>query len=222
MCEEGFKRCSKCEEVKSVSEFSKDRRSKDGYKSRCKECAKRYREENKEKIAERGRRYYDKNKEKIAERRKPYREENKEKIAECTKRYRGENKEWLAENKKQYYEENKEWFAKYHKQYAKTSAGIETKKRSVHKRRGFGFSPINNYFEGSEFHHLHINFEGCRDHNIGIFIPAELHQSIFHNSFTWAGMDEMNNKAIEWYNENYNVVNYIDKCNSQRSLLDFY
>jgi len=60
------------------------------------------------------------------------------------------------------------------------------------------------------------------DHNIGIFIPAELHQSIFHNSFTWAGMDEMNNKAIEWYNENYNVVNYIDKCNSQRSLLDFY
>jgi len=277
-----FKKCSKCEEVKPVEEFYKDKSKKDGHQSKCKECIKEYyeknkrkiaeykvkhrtknkgkiaehnkmyREENKDKIATRRKqyreenrekltkckkKYYEENKEKvleyqkqygeenrekIAERGKEYREENKDKIATRRKQYREENKEVIAGRKKDYYEKNKTKIVEHQKQYLKTSTGMESKKKTASKRRGFGFSPINNYFEGSEFHHMHINFGGAEDHEIGIFIPAELHNSIYHNSSTWAGMDEMNNKAIEWYNENYNVVNYIDKCNSQRSLLDFY
>ena len=40
--EEGFKRCSKCGEVKPISEFYKRKSSKDGLSSYCKECAKAY------------------------------------------------------------------------------------------------------------------------------------------------------------------------------------
>ena len=49
---EGMKRCSKCGEVKPVGEFGKSKVSKNGLQSRCKECFKKYYEENKEKIAE--------------------------------------------------------------------------------------------------------------------------------------------------------------------------
>ena len=50
------KQCSKCKRVKSVSEFSKDKRYKDNYKNWCKECKKEYDknhyQNNKEKILE--------------------------------------------------------------------------------------------------------------------------------------------------------------------------
>lgn len=44
------KRCSKCREVKSISEFGKDRGSKDELHSRCKECDKEYRIRNSHRI----------------------------------------------------------------------------------------------------------------------------------------------------------------------------
>jgi len=75
---EGMKRCSKCGEVKPVGEFGKSKVSKNGLQSRCKECFKKYYEENKEKIAE----YRENNKEHCAEYQKKYNEDNKEKIAE--------------------------------------------------------------------------------------------------------------------------------------------
>jgi len=256
VCEEGFKRCSKCGEIKPISEFNKDISRKDGCASSCKACKKLYRLENKERISEyrkeyypryrlehekelseykkeyyktnkasilqKNRKYYVENRASILESNKDYYEKNREHTLEVAKRYRNENKERCAERCKERYEKNREHYLEYKKAWGRTVEGIESYKRHAHKRRGFGFSPINNYFEGAEFHHMHVDFNGDEDHEIGIFVPGDLHRSIKHNSFTWAGMEEMNNKAIEWYNENYNVVNYIDKCNSHRSLLDFY
>jgi hypothetical protein len=45
------KRCSKCKEVKLISEFNKDKSKKDGHYYQCKECSrlknKRFRDDNK-------------------------------------------------------------------------------------------------------------------------------------------------------------------------------
>lgn len=40
-----MKVCSKCKQTKSLSEFSYDRRTKDGYQHKCKMCSKRIRKE---------------------------------------------------------------------------------------------------------------------------------------------------------------------------------
>jgi len=63
------------------------------------------------------------------------------------------------------------------------------------RTRNFGCNPINNWFENSHFHHLHLG----NDHNIGLYIPADLHRSIRHNSKTGIGMDEINKLAIAWF-----------------------
>lgn len=56
------KRCSKCDETKLVSEFHRNKTSKDGYKRWCKECrkdeTKRYREKHREVINARKREAY--------------------------------------------------------------------------------------------------------------------------------------------------------------------
>lgn len=46
------KKCSGCEIIKDIKEFSIDRSSKDGHWNKCKVCNKKYRERNKERILE--------------------------------------------------------------------------------------------------------------------------------------------------------------------------
>jgi GTP cyclohydrolase FolE2 len=56
------KQCSRCKEIKSVSEFSKDKQHHTGYKSACKVCAKgdwiRWRTENLESARKKDRKYH--------------------------------------------------------------------------------------------------------------------------------------------------------------------
>lgn len=44
------KRCSKCKQIKSLSEFDKSNRNKDGSRFACKQCRKQYYQQNKTKI----------------------------------------------------------------------------------------------------------------------------------------------------------------------------
>lgn len=53
---------------------------------------------------------------------------------------------------------------------------------------------INEKFDGSQFHHLHI----MNNHAIGLFLPHKLHRSIYHNGRTGNGMKEINKAALEW------------------------
>ncbi len=46
------KTCTKCHIEKSISEFSKQLKSKDGYRSHCKTCIKKYNQGNAKHIAE--------------------------------------------------------------------------------------------------------------------------------------------------------------------------
>jgi len=72
--------CSKCNKTKPISEFSKDRRTKDGLHYWCKKCqsknAKKYYQENKNNLKKYQRRYYQNNKEKIKKQFKNWRKKN--------------------------------------------------------------------------------------------------------------------------------------------------
>ena len=108
--------CSTCGELKGIDEFNVKKSASDGHQSKCKECEKKYREENKEQINERNKKYKEENKEQIKEYTKKYRGENKEQMKEYWKKYREENKERRKEYRDKYYKENKEQFKKYYEE----------------------------------------------------------------------------------------------------------
>lgn len=62
------KTCSRCGKTKSFGAFDKDSRSLDGYCGTCKDCRKKFYQENKKRILEQGKIYRRKNKGKIAKR----------------------------------------------------------------------------------------------------------------------------------------------------------
>jgi 5-methylcytosine-specific restriction endonuclease McrA len=151
--------CSKCKEVRLLSEFAKQKGTTSGIRSQCKHCDKEYRKANAEKIAaydkiyqkeyakkhherlkKRSRDYYhQKNKPIIQawfkENGKQYRQDNKEAIAIRSKRYRDNNKEKLSELSKKYRRDNKEKVAAYRKQYSQTQKYKDTHIQSSHKCR---------------------------------------------------------------------------------------
>lgn len=87
--EELTKKCTKCGEVKSLSEFRKDKLKSSGYRSNCKCCDKSYISDNKDKRKA----YYEANKDKIKACNKAYHEANKYKINYKKMVYRDANKD---------------------------------------------------------------------------------------------------------------------------------
>ena len=89
--------CSKCQEAKDYSEFSKRKASKDGLAPICKICKryrnKKYNEENREVINSKNRKYYSKNKEGIKGKKRVYNEENRESINYKNKKYSAANRD---------------------------------------------------------------------------------------------------------------------------------
>lgn len=67
------KECCCCHEIKSVSKFSVDKRAKDGFRSECNECSKKYSKKYYQENKEKKREYGQKNKDKIKERKKEHR-----------------------------------------------------------------------------------------------------------------------------------------------------
>ena len=107
------KACTKCREIKLFEDFSRDKTKKDNLRYNCKECEKKWRQENEEKIKEKSRKYREENKEKS----KKWRQENKEKRREYMKKWRQENIEKKQEADKKWYEENKEYGRERRKEY---------------------------------------------------------------------------------------------------------
>ena len=56
--------------------------------------------------------------------------------------------------------------------------------KAHNKRRNLDFIPLNEYFKGAEAHHI--------DEKYVVYIPKELHRSIYHNHNIGQGMDEIN------------------------------
>lgn len=91
-----FKTCSKCREVKPISEFHKNKSHKDDHANQCKNCRieekKRYRENNLERIRERDRTYRKNNPEKEIN----WRENNRENIKKYNRIYYENNSEEIG------------------------------------------------------------------------------------------------------------------------------
>lgn len=121
---ETLKRCSRCGEEKKVAEFSLNSSSKDGLRSRCKECDRACRKPNKERIAAIDRAYRERNKERIAERQRIYAASHKEQRAERQRAWRKSHpgseyiKNWWKNNKERKAEYGRRFRATHGKQIA--------------------------------------------------------------------------------------------------------
>jgi hypothetical protein len=65
---------------------------------------------------------------------------------------------------------------------------------SAKRKRNFGFNILNKPFENSHAHHLHIN-----NTDDVIFIPADLHQSIWHSYYDVRKMSYINSVVLNWW-----------------------
>jgi len=88
------KRCSGCRKIKSISEFSKDKKVKNKLYSQCKDCVREYYQKNREQILKQKKEYHQKNKEKISKRSNEWRKNNPEKV----KKWKMDNSEKLKES----------------------------------------------------------------------------------------------------------------------------
>jgi len=130
-----MKKCKKCNEEKDLTDFNILKISKDGLRNQCKQCDKKYRDENKGKMKEYLKKYYEnnkddltnKNKERYESKKVEYNEnrryrynenpEIRETISKRGKEYRTDNKNKVTLSKKKYYEENKEYIKEWKKNY---------------------------------------------------------------------------------------------------------
>lgn len=75
-----MKKCTKCKETKELSEFYSRKTAKDGRRQPCKQCYKKYEEDNKGRITEYQKKYREENKEAAAEYQRGYRTQNRDQL----------------------------------------------------------------------------------------------------------------------------------------------
>ena len=162
---EPTKVCRKCNVEKPLTEFGKNKNSKDGKRSECKACRKKWYADHSEECIERSRVYrlnnpelvkenmakayrkdidksraqsrenHRKNKDKETATHKIYKEEHKEEIAASTKKYREEHKEETAATQKLYRETHKEELAEKRKIHDKENAEELAKTRQGYTKK---------------------------------------------------------------------------------------
>lgn len=141
-----LKKCSKCGEIRSITDFHKRPDRLSGVKSRCKFCLSEYNKTysyiNKEDITKRKRKYVRCNSDKIAEYNKKYYRDHEAERLLYTKNHKEarakkyqDNKEKISKWQKKYRQENKEAIAEQDKKYCQTKAGKATSRKRSHKRR---------------------------------------------------------------------------------------
>lgn len=79
---EGWKRCTKCTDLKLHGEFHKSSREKDGYNYWCKKCMRKYSQENMPVIAARAKTWSDNNPERTSQAMKDFKTRNKTRTSE--------------------------------------------------------------------------------------------------------------------------------------------
>lgn len=84
--------CSKCGVEKEIKNFRKEKRTKIGLQSQCKQCEKEYRLKNREKQIKYMKEYYQKNKKELLQKSKIYRDSHKEEKRLNDKIYRETHK----------------------------------------------------------------------------------------------------------------------------------
>ncbi|MCK5013377.1 MAG: hypothetical protein KAS66_06130 [Candidatus Omnitrophica bacterium] len=124
---------------------------------------------------------------------KAYRKSEKAKVNRAKCRQAPEQKAMAAlwERKWVQTEKGKESLTHSSAKYAKTPKGKITRARSASKRKkDMGYNSINTKFEDSDGHHLNKSDV--------VFIPTELHKSIWHRQINPTSMKLINDVAFEW------------------------
>ncbi len=107
-----MKRCLRCNEIKLLSDFNKNKNLKDGLNYYCRCCSKKVSKkfllENKEKVKDDQKKYYKKNSEIIIKKVKEYRLNNLDKIKKKKKEYSKRNREHISMKGKIRRQKNKE------------------------------------------------------------------------------------------------------------------
>lgn len=95
-----YKTCTKCEQTKSVSDFAKRSRNKDGLESQCKDCSnarkRDWNSRNKNLVSEMNRRSYKKNPELFKRHAQKWVNNNRARAYEVRSNYRSRNKKLVA------------------------------------------------------------------------------------------------------------------------------
>lgn len=136
-----MKTCGKCKVDKVKSGFSKDESRKDGLQPKCKECNRKYRQENSGRIAEYRSEYDQDNAVAIAEYKRAYAKENAAEIAVFQRQYRQINAIKLADLRRAYYEANKDSLAISMRAYRKAhpeNCSANFRNRRARKRNADG------------------------------------------------------------------------------------
>ena len=106
--------CSKCHEIKEVSEFIKNKSRKDGVGTFCKECMKEYGTEYYKQNADKKKEYYKQNADKKKEYDVEYYKQNADKRKKQMAEYHKQNADKIKEYDVEYYKQNIDKFAEYY------------------------------------------------------------------------------------------------------------
>lgn len=157
-----------------------------------KEYDKEYYKKNRGKKIEVAIKWQEDHKEYSKEYKKNWLANNNEKVLEYARKYRDNNREKILEQSRKCYHNNPDKFLERVKEYNKTEKGKVSKQRVKFRRRDLRFVSLNNYFDGSEAHHL--------DDTYVVYIPKKVHESIYHCLETGKGMEEINSYAMLYAN----------------------
>ena len=156
-------------------------------KEKGRENKKQYYQEHREEILAKMKKHYQEHRVE----KKQYRQEHRDEISFYNKQYWKEYRDELLAKRKQYWKEHKEeWIAtckRYRQKHLDKVRGYAKKERN-RRHRDLGFVPLNEYFKGSEAHHI--------DKDRVIYIPKEYHQSVRHCLETGRNMALIN--SIAW------------------------
>jgi len=170
----------------------KDKENRKEYNKKWRETHKNeivaYRKEHRDKMLA----YYKEHRDEMLAHMKQYYKAHQDEISTYQKQYRKAHRNEMSVYEKQWYEQNKDKCNQRAKAWKNNhiEQNREIDRKHNFKRRSLGFIPLNEPFEGSEAHHI------CR--SFVIYIPKELHQSVWHNVWMGENMEEINKLAWQF------------------------
>lgn len=112
-----LKKCSKCEEIKTLDKYYSSKQQKSGYSSCCKKCysliRKKRRSKNTDKYKKASLLWRNNNRERAIKTNREWRKNNKEKHKIATKKWREKNKEKVKETRRNWIENNRKKTREY-------------------------------------------------------------------------------------------------------------
>ena len=119
---------------------------------------------------------------------------HKERLQGCRRDYYSTHKKQIKAYEKTYRLTHKERRYERAKRFRKTPKGKIYYANHTARRRTLGFTPLNQWFKGSHAHHI--------DRERVIYIPKELHRSIWHSIPQNRGMNKINLAAVRFLKTN--------------------